>query len=59
MTTKRAPNFSKEMLLRIAENECGSTADFLQHCSKRRALASPVDCDELFKRHEADGETDV
>jgi hypothetical protein len=50
MTTKRAPNFSKEMLLRIAENECGSTADFLQRCSKRRTLAKPVDSDELLKR---------
>jgi hypothetical protein len=59
MTTKRAPNFSKEMLLRIAENECGSTADFLQRCSKRRTLAKPVDSDELVTRHENEGETDV
>jgi hypothetical protein len=59
MTTKRAPNFSKEMLLRIAENECGSTADFLQRCSKRRTLAKPVDYDELVKRDETDGENRV
>lgn len=44
-TTKRAPAFSKDMLLRIAKNESASTADFLERCCKRRTLAKPVDAE--------------